>query len=183
MSRPDQVRPMRADDLDAVLRIQALCYTAFDPESADAMDAKRRHAAASCWVAEREGRVAGYLLALPWRALDAPALDSVIDGLPDAADCLYLHDLAIDPAARGGGVGAALVERFLSHLRAGPWPRAALIAVQGSTGFWARHGFGAVTPTPALAHKLADYGPGATYMLREALPPRPAPQRHAPAMA
>ena len=27
MSRPDQVRPMRADDLDAVLRIQALCYT------------------------------------------------------------------------------------------------------------------------------------------------------------
>ena len=183
MSRPDLVRPMRTEDLSAVLRIQALCYTAFTPESAASMDAKRRHAPRSCWVAEHGGDVAGYLLALPWRALDAPALDSVIEGLPALTDCLYLHDLAIAPAARGGGVGAALVERFLAHLRAGPWARAALIAVQGSVPFWERHGFAAVAPSPALSRKLADYGPGATYMLREALPPRPAAPRHAPAMA
>lgn len=164
------VRPLRTADLDAVMAIQSACYTAFAPESRDAMAAKPRLAPGTCWVASAgaQGRPLAYLLALPWRQGEAPALDAVLDQLPPAPDCLYLHDLAVAPEARALGLGAALVERFLATLRRGPWRRAALIAVQDAAPYWQRHGFVRQRPDAALAAKLCTYGPGAQYMLRDA---------------
>lgn len=167
---PPAVRPLQMADLDAVMAIQAACYTAFAPESREAMAARPRLAPASCWVAGAgpRGQAMAYLQALPWRLGEAPALDAVLDRLPPEPDCLYLHDLAVAPEARALGLGAALVERFMVALRQGPWRHAALIAVQDAAPYWLRHGFTPQPPDAALAAKLHAYGPGAQYMRRSA---------------
>ena len=164
MSRPS-IRPARRGDLNAILQIQARCYTAIVPESPDSMGAKLAAAPDSCFVASHtDGTPVAYLLALPWRFADPPHLDAPTCQLPADADTLYLHDLAVAPEARGSGAADALVGAFMAALAASRLGRASLIAIQGSAGWWARHGFEAVTATPALAERLAGYGPDACYM-------------------
>ncbi|MBS0372714.1 MAG: GNAT family N-acetyltransferase [Proteobacteria bacterium] len=159
------IRPARNDDLDAILQIQARCYTAIVPESPCSMGAKLTAAPDSCFVASRaDGVPIAYLLALPWRFDDPPHLDAQACQLPADADTLHLHDLAVAPEARGSGAADALVDAFMAALAASRLGRASLIAIQGSASWWARHGFEAVTATPILAERLAGYGPDARYM-------------------
>ena len=98
--------PLRAGDMPAVMRIQAQCYSAIVPESLQSMSAKQQAAPGTCHAAWRQGALVGYLLALPVRALALPALDSPACTIDPAADALYLHDLALAPAARGWACGA-----------------------------------------------------------------------------
>lgn len=164
MTRPIIRRAWR-DDLNAILQIQARCYTAIVPESPCSMGAKLAAAPDSCFVASRaDGVPVAYLLALPWRFDNPPHLDAQTCQPPADADTLHLHDLAVIPEARGSGAADALVGAFMAALVASRLGRASLIAIQGSAGWWARHGFETVTATPALAEHLAGYGPDARYM-------------------
>lgn len=159
------IRPARRGDLDAILQIQARCYTAIVPESPRSMGAKLAAAPASCFVAGlADGTPVAYLLALPWHFDDPPHLDAPTCQPPADADTLYLHDLAVAPEARGGGTADALVGAFMAALTASRIGRASLIAIQGSAGWWSRHGFAPVAMTPALAERLAGYGSDACYM-------------------
>ncbi|WP_084545215.1 GNAT family N-acetyltransferase [Derxia gummosa] len=167
-----RLRPMREHDIPAVLAVQSACYTELVPESADAFLTKLAASPGTCWVALGvRDRLLGYLVALPWRFDAPPALDLRDCRLPAEPDCLYLHDLAIAPHARGQGVADALVDAFVMCLRDLRLPRAALTAVQGSAAFWARHGFSPVDDGLLPAAKLASYGAGACYMTRPAKRP------------
>ncbi len=161
------ILPAHNADLPAILRIQARCYTAIVPESAESMGAKLAAAPATCFVARRAGEVVAYLLALPWRFDHPPHLDAPDCVLPDAPDTLYLHDLAVDPAARGSGASQALVQAFLAALAESGIGRASLIAIQGSAPWWEGHGFRAALTTPALDARLAGYGRDVRYMSRQ----------------
>jgi len=160
------IRPMQPADLAEVLRIQAACFTELLPESEASLAAKLQAAPSHCWVAAAESglTLAAYLFALPWRAESPPALDAAECRLPEQPDCLYLHDLSVDPQARGCGLAQALVQRFLDGLAASGLDRACLIAVQNSAEFWGRWGFQPAPQTPALRVKLASYGPQAAYL-------------------
>ncbi|WP_428503785.1 GNAT family N-acetyltransferase [Roseateles sp.] len=160
------IRPMQPTDLAEVLRIQAACFTELLPESEASLAAKLQAAPSHCWVvaATAEPALAAYLFALPWRAESPPALDAAECRLPEQPDCLYLHDLSVDPQARGRGLAQALVQRFLDGLAASGLDRACLIAVQNSAEFWGRWGFQPAPQTPALRVKLASYGPQAAYL-------------------
>ncbi|OGN43576.1 MAG: GNAT family N-acetyltransferase [Caulobacterales bacterium RIFCSPHIGHO2_01_FULL_70_19] len=155
---------MTADDLDVVA---ALALVAF-PDHYEGRGCFANRLALhpqGCFVLEAAGGVAGYMVAYPWRAGEAPALNTLVEALPDDADLIYLHDLALHPQVRGQGWSRPAVERLAGDARAGGWPSLALVAVNDAAPFWARHGF-AVEESPALARKLAGYGPGARYMVR-----------------
>ncbi|MBS0348565.1 MAG: GNAT family N-acetyltransferase [Proteobacteria bacterium] len=159
------IRPACNGDLDAIMLIQARCYTAIVPESSRSMGAKLVAAPDSCFVASLGSAApVAYLLALPWHFDDPPHLDEQGCQPPVDADTLYLHDLAVAPEARGSGAAEALVAAFMAALAASRLERASLIAIQGSAGWWARHGFAPVAMTPALAERLAGYGSDACYM-------------------
>ena len=159
-------RPMTAADLDAVVDIAAVGF----PDHFEGRDCFANRLAlnpAGCFVlAVGDGPAKGYLIAYPWRAGDAPALNTLIEAVPDDASVMYLHDLARDPAARGGGLSRLIVERLADEARAAGWPSLALIAVNDAAPFWERHGF-TVADSPGMAAKLAGYGPGARYMIRD----------------
>ena len=158
-------RPMRADDLDAVVEAARLSFPNH-PEDRACFQNRLALYPRGCFVlAAGDAPARGYLIAYPWRADAAPALNCLIEGLPVDAELLYLHDLALHPEARGGGVTGAIVERLAEQAVEDGWPAIALVAVNDAAGFWARHGF-QVHDTPDMAGKLAGYGADARYMVR-----------------
>lgn len=165
-----QIRPLTLQDLPAVCRIQAACYVAVTPESPESLAAKIQAAPQTCFLALASGAALAYVLAMPWREGEAVPLDSPSCALPGIPDCLYIHDLAVDPAAAGRGIGQQMISAVLAAAQTLALSRQCLVAVQGARTFWQRHGFVARPTTPALRQKLASYGEDAVYMTRSAPP-------------
>ena len=159
-------RPMRPDDVAGVIEVARLSFPDHFEDQA-CFENRLALYPRGCFVLTEgaQGPVRGYLIAYPWRAGSAPALNTVIEGLPADADLIYLHDLALHPQARGGGATAAVVDRLVEQAIEDGWPAVALVAVNDAAGFWARHGFAPQDP-PGMAAKLASYGPDARYMVR-----------------
>ena len=158
-------RLMTAADLDGVTAIAALGF----PDHFEGRDCFGNRLAlnpAGCFVlAGEDAAPRGYLVAYPWRADSAPALNTLIEAIPADAAVMYLHDLALHPEARGGGWSRSIVERLAGEAKVAGWPALALVAVNDAAPFWEGRGF-TVVETPAMAAKLASYGPDARYMVR-----------------
>lgn len=155
-------RSMADRDLDTVLGIAAAVHPGY-PESR-AVFAERLHLyPAGCLMAERDGAAVGYAVMHPGRLGHPPALDSLLGGLPDRADCLYLHDVAMLAAARGSGLGAAVLAHAGDIARRQGWRLLALTSTPEARGYWDRQGF---APYEAQSAELASYGGGMTYMVR-----------------
>ncbi len=158
-------RAMTAADLDAVAALAAVGF----PDHFEGRNCFGNRLAlnpAGCFVLAGEvGEPLGYLVAYPWTADAAPALNTLIDAIPEDASVMYLHDLAISPAVQGGGWSRPIVERLAQDARAAGWPALTLVAVNDAAPFWERHGFVVADP-PGMADKLAGYGEGARYMVR-----------------
>lgn len=160
-----QLRGLQDADLAEVLRIQDACYVEIVPESRASLRAKILASPATCFAAETASGVVGYLITVPVRypelpALDAPACEVALD-----ADTLYLHDLAVAEAGRGTGAASALVDSALQAGRARGLKHACLVAIQDSSRYWQRFGFAPVAPPDGrVAGKLASYGAGARLM-------------------
>ncbi|MFJ6025200.1 GNAT family N-acetyltransferase [Brevundimonas sp. NPDC092305] len=157
-------RPMTSADLDGVVRVAALGFPDHFEDRA-CFENRLTLNPSGCSVLAGKAGVVGYLIAYPWRDGEIPPLNTWIEALPSDADRLYLHDLALDPAIRGGGHAATAIERLVGQARKDGWPAISLVAVNDAAPFWARHRF-EVVESPALAARLASYGPDARYMVR-----------------
>ncbi|SPU54994.1 Predicted acetyltransferase [Brevundimonas vesicularis] len=160
-----QWRSMRPTDIDAVVEVARLSFPDHFEDRACFQNRLALYPRGCFVLAESEGAARGYLIAYPWKAESAPPLNTEIEGLPAEPDLIYLHDLALHPEARGGGVTGAIVERLAEQATEDGWPAVALVAVNDAVGFWSRHGF-VEQPAEAMAAKLASYGADARYMLR-----------------
>jgi GNAT superfamily N-acetyltransferase len=152
---------MRPADLAAVLDIAAVVHPDY-PEDPAVFAERLALFPAGCLVLENFG---GYLIAHPWRHAAPPPLNALLGALPVAADTLYLHDIALLPAARGHGLARAGVARVAALAKAEGLREVALVAVGDAGGFWAAQGFEALV-LPELAGKLASYDSTAAYMRR-----------------
>jgi len=166
--QPLKLRPARSVDLPEILRIQALCYQAIEPEDAAAYAHKLALAPDCAFVmADATQTVRAYLFALPIALDQPPALNASDFALAADANCLYLHDMAIDPTARGQGLSTPLMTAFFAAASARQLAWCSLIAIQNSSAFWQRYGFAqhALSHSPAMLSKLASYGQ-AKYLLQ-----------------
>jgi GNAT superfamily N-acetyltransferase len=171
ISRPDMIglpplhwRAMTSADLPAVMAVAAQVHADYPEDRA--VFAERLELAPQGCLSFGDGvGLAGYLVSHPWHAGRPPALNTLLDAIPPDATDWYIHDLALLPRARGSGAGSRIIS-YLGDLaaRAG-CARLALVAVNGSVGFWKHHGFRAVHDA-ALARKLASYDDAARYMVR-----------------
>lgn len=159
-------RPMTVADLDGVVAVARASFPDHFESRACFENRLALSPAMSFVLAGADDTVRGYLFAYPWKGETAPALNTLIEAIPGEADRIYLHDLALDPAVRGGGHTRSIVERLVDQVRADGWTMMALVAVNDATAFWQRMGFNAVT-SPELSAKLASYGDDACYMVRE----------------
>ena len=161
-----RIRALHLSDLDAVMHIQARCYIDIEPERREVMASKLAIKGHNCLVIEGPTGIAGYLICHPWELNNLPALDVIQTRIPAGAACFYLHDLAIDPDARGLRLAQRLVQQALRDARDQGFSRAALVAIQGSVPFWQTFGFTDHSPQLpwALQQRLYDYGANAAYL-------------------
>jgi ribosomal protein S18 acetylase RimI-like enzyme len=162
---------MAEGNLGAVLAVAAVVHPDF-PEDVSVFAERLRLWPAGCFVLtppDHPAPLAGYVVSHPWRTGSPPALNSLLGALPDRADTYYLHDLALLPAARRSGAGAAVVDMLAQDARRCGFATMSLVAVGTSAGFWQRQGFLAVDD-PSLAEKLASYGAAARSMVRHLRP-------------
>ncbi len=149
---------MTADDLPDVKRLSDAIYDATLSESAEVYAEKLALYPAGCFLLAEGARTLGYLLTHPWRKGSPPEIDQLLGGLPEEADCYYVHDLAVLPDARGTGAAhAAMVLVRTAAMREG-FCLVRLVAVGGAKSFWQRMGFA------RIAAADAGYGPGACLM-------------------
>jgi GNAT superfamily N-acetyltransferase len=117
-----------------------------------------------CLVLVRGGVVAGYALSHPWLLNRIPPLDEFLGSLPPSPDCIFIHDVAVAPEARGRGNAQAFVELVSNLARAYAIGHLALVSVYESHRLWSRFGF-AVVRDDEIARKLKPYGETACYMV------------------
>lgn len=158
-------RPAHTSDLPAITAIAARIHPAL-PERPEVFAEKMRLYPDGCRVLVAGDDIAGYGLAHPWKRHQIPPLDRFLERLPEDADCLYVHDIAVLPDRRGG-VARAYMTGIAELARASGIATLALVSVYTTRPLWERLGFRPVTADAALHVKLASYGEGATYMLRD----------------
>ncbi|HWG99989.1 MAG TPA: GNAT family N-acetyltransferase [Pilimelia sp.] len=157
-----RIRRIADRDWDDVVALEAAAYRARGlSEAREVLESRGRASPATSFVLDIDGRVAGYLLALPYprfRCPDPRRAERTAYASPD----LHLHDLVVRADLRGAGHGG----RLLRHLTATATPHGyrhlSLVAVAGSGRFWAAHGF---RPHPEVPLPGA-YGAGAVYLSR-----------------
>ncbi|ODT19330.1 MAG: hypothetical protein ABS54_15270 [Hyphomicrobium sp. SCN 65-11] len=163
---PDQPlwRPALLADVADIARLSKAHlgpYAEGDPIFAERI----RLAPEGCFVLTRGPAIVGYFCSHPWMRQKPPALHEMLGEIPAVSDCWYVHDVAVDPDARGGGVVANICARALDVARSKGFRTAMLVAVSGADRYWEKLGFVDAT-TEALRLKLKDYGDDAVYMER-----------------
>jgi hypothetical protein len=155
-------RHMAAADLETVSRIAGQVHASL-PERPDVLAEKFRLFPQGCFIFQGGEAILGYALSHPWRLRAIPPLDAFLNELPNAPECLYLHDAALLPEGRGHSASPRLIEELRrvaasSHLH---W--LALVSVYRTYLLWGRFGFSTVQD-PDLSDKLNSYGSTAQYM-------------------
>jgi len=157
-------RAMSSYDLAAVGEIADRVHPGFF-EAPEVLAERQRLYRNGCYLLEIGDKPAGYVLSHPWRSGSLPALNTLLEELPATPDTYYLHDLALLPVARRIGAASHIVSALIKHADVQGFPELSLVAVNGSQGFWERHGFSTVGQ-PGLEAKLASYESSARLMTR-----------------
>ncbi|MEU6551682.1 GNAT family N-acetyltransferase [Streptomyces sp. NPDC046915] len=128
-------------------------------EGQDALESRGRSSPDTCFVLELGGRIAGYVLALPYPRFRYPDLTSPEDTVFRSSN-LHLHDLVVAEDLRGRGLGTRLLRRLTATAGASGFEHISLIAVGGMETYWQAHGY--------RPHREAGpppgYGSDAVYM-------------------
>ena len=160
------VRPLALCDLADLLAVQLACYGEGFVESGEVF-ARRLASPANCsLVLEQAGVVCAYLAA--YRSVRGKVTPLHGDFEATAQpDTLYLHDMAVLPGMAGKGLARRLLQPLWEQAAAQGLRQSALVSVQGSEGYWQRHGYVAQPlHQPEQRQRLASYGEGAVYMAR-----------------
>ncbi|QDZ30688.1 GNAT family N-acetyltransferase [Noviherbaspirillum sp. UKPF54] len=157
---------MSGQDVAAVLRIQSACYAPSMVEAEETIRQRLREFPGTAWVAQDEQGICGYLVAYPSRVGNITPLGATF-GKTDAADTLYLHDLAVAPRAKGQGVAKALAGCALEQARLRGLRFSALVSVQDSRAFWRALGYETWDALPPQQQAcLLTYEGQACYMVK-----------------
>tara|TARA_R110002110_G_scaffold196772_1_gene406683 strand:+ start:561 stop:1070 length:510 start_codon:yes stop_codon:yes gene_type:complete len=163
-TQPAQWRAMTAADIPTVDAIGEIVHPDF-PEDIAVMENRFALFSTGCFVAEADGTIIGYAISHP-SVIGRPApLNHVLPALDAAADCLFLHDIALTEASRGLGFGRSLVPELTAVARRTGFTRLGLVSVNNSRPFWTAQGFAIFTGDDVLAAKLASYEADAHYMI------------------
>ena len=162
-------RPATPGDIPDINRIEAQVHT-FAPERPEVWLDRMRVFGEGVLMLADGAESFGYGACYPWLAGEVPALDTLLEELPAAPDCLFIHDVALLPGARGRGFGGAFVAHATRLAQARGLSQLALVSVYGTTDVWGRCGF--ALADARSEQKMAIYGDTARYMVATLAAPR-----------
>ncbi len=155
--------PLLPQDLESVNKIAQQIHPGL-PERPEVFEEKICIFPEGCRKLISKDKIVGYGISHPWILNSIPPLDEFLKKIPPKPECIYVHDIAILPEARGKGASAQFIDYAkklaaqigLSHL--------AGVSVYGTMVLWSRFGF-KIVESADLNKKLASYGPSAKYMV------------------
>ncbi len=155
--------PLGADDISEVYRIANIVHPDL-PERLEVFAEKFRLFPQGCLKFVDESRMWGYGIAHPWNIFPIPDLDTLTISYPDDADCMYIHDVAVLPEARGNHAAERYVAIMRKLSQELSLARLACVSVYGTDVLWSRFGFETVASVE-ISQQLKKYGPTAKYMI------------------
>src|SRR5690606_11912099 len=161
-----KIRGMSPSDLSAVSRIQRECYDESILESEDSFSAKLSVSPDLCFVSVEGQGVVGYVISLPRVFGEIPYLHGASYSVPPDADSLCIHDMAVTHSARAVGAATQMLNIVLGTAAQMGYKRVFLVAIQGASSYWMRHGFEVVSAGESLRKDLSAYGQEAVYMAK-----------------
>lgn len=161
-----KIRRMSLSDLPEISRVQRECYNESILESVDSFSAKLSASPDFCFMAVQGDLVVGYVVSLPWVFGEIPDLDGAEYLVPSNADSLCIHDMAVTPSARKVGAAKQMLNTVLDSAKHRGYKRIFLVAIQGASSYWMRHGFKAVHVGESLKRDLSAYGEEAVCMAK-----------------
>lgn len=162
---------MHAGHLEKVLQVQAQTFTKDLRESAEVFANRLTRFGTHFKVACLQEAIVGYMLCFPWKLGETPVNNRAFPDMLPEADCLYIHDIALLPEARGSGLARAMVDDAFAQAQAHGFPVVSLVAVAQSGLYWDKVGF---VPCAAItadkqAQIIHSYGEGARLMVKPVL--------------
>ncbi|MEV5873200.1 GNAT family N-acetyltransferase [Streptomyces sp. NPDC052101] len=155
----DLIRGVTEADWSQVAALEAEAYADTSLTEGEAA-LRSRASAGTCFVLDLDGRIAGYVLALPYPRFRYPDLGMPEPAVHRLATNLHLHDLVVTASLRRRGLGTRMAGHLADAARTRGFATMSLIAVAGKEPFWRANGYrphhGAPLP--------AGYGRGAVYM-------------------
>ncbi|WDE10393.1 GNAT family N-acetyltransferase [Thalassomonas haliotis] len=134
------ISPINENSWDDIVKIQEEAYTDIAPEDVKVLKSKCYSSPQTCAVySDHKGKVLAYLLAHPWASETPPKLNEKIS--VTYGSTLFIHDLALALEGRGKNIGRELVQNLIANAKTQSFVKILLVAVQNSTGFWAKFGF------------------------------------------
>ncbi len=156
-------RLMEAGDLASVSAVAAEVHPDFPEDDAVFVNRLALYGQGA-YVLENGTSIVGYAITHPWKSFDLPALNTVLPALL-GYDTYYIHDIALLDAARGTGAAGKIVSILAAHALETGFRAMSLVAVNGSSSFWQKHGFEMVSRQGFQA-KLRTYSEDARFMVR-----------------
>lgn len=159
---PIIVRPFQPEDEECIDEIGELCYP---PNIEDALSFRAKLYVGDSFVAidSSSGNIVAYAIGLPWHKEplhidESPTLESM-----QGADVYVVHDVAVHPGCRGGGVASMLLDQLFACARNRQLNKAVLVAINATAKIvWGKKGFSPMT----CKADTGGYGPEATKMER-----------------
>ena len=155
--------PLLPADVESVKRIADIVHPTL-PESMEVFLEKVILYPLGCRKLMFDNILSGYGICHPWRLNSVPRVDCFLNTLPPHPDCLYIHDIAILPQARGQNAAGIYIDYIKQLAIEYSIPSIALVSVYGTNVLWNRFGFHGVELTQ-LDNPLATYGKSAQYMV------------------
>lgn len=166
-----EILPLHAWPMEAVLAVQAKAHASHLIERGEVLQCKIQSASPNRPLSFGAARpdnpdaLCGYAIACPWQRTLAPRWDEGRCSLSmHLADCVYVHDIAVDPSCQKQGLAGQLMLQVLQQGRAYGWQQAVLVAVQGAHHYWSRYDF--MAASGAEMPDLASFGEDAVWMQR-----------------
>jgi hypothetical protein len=158
-------RPVRPTDLDVINHIADEIHTSL-PERSEVFEEKCTLFPEGCFVFTRDEQVLGYGLSHLWKMGDIPHLDTFLGKLPNSPNCIFIHDVAVLPQARGNNAAGTYIALVTAVARKYELTRLTLVSVYNTDVLWSRYGF-KIIDDRSLLKTLDDYGQSAKYMALE----------------
>jgi GNAT superfamily N-acetyltransferase len=134
-----EIRPLTEEDLPHVLVVQEDCYSRGLLESEETFACKLLLFPEGCLGAFEDGRLVAYVFSHPWSSGEFVPLHTSLDSLPETADCVYIHDLAVLPSWRRRGIADRLLSTLFDLAHTYRIERVALVAVNNSERYWEKY--------------------------------------------
>jgi GNAT superfamily N-acetyltransferase len=134
-----EIRPLTEEDLPHVLVVQEDCYARGLLEGEETFACKLHLFPEGCLGAFEDGRLVAYVFSHPWSSGEFVPLHTSLDSLPETADCVYIHDLAVLPSWRRRGIADRLLSTLFDLAHTYRIERVALVAVNNSERYWEKY--------------------------------------------